>query len=108
MAKDDKTVGGVTSTKGTRGVKGTEAVSEVERVKKTEEVGRVGKVGAAGKRRPTRTMSSAEREELFRIINEEADKMFADSPIPPEEREAVKNAVKMAVDAGLIPEDESD
>ena len=102
MAKKpgDKRVGEISGATQAKGVQSTENISGVEGVKPTGEVGAIQGVSGSGKRRPTRTMTLAEREELFRIIGEEADKV-----LPPKQRELVKNAVKMAVDAGLLPDD---
>jgi hypothetical protein len=101
----DKKVGGVDSTRQTGSVKETGTVSQVGSVKATTGVGGVGGVGAVGKRRPTRTMTLQEREELFRMIDEEAEKMLKNGLLPPEKRAAVQSAVKMAVDAGIADED---
>lgn len=105
----DTKVGGVKSTKGTSEVEGTEAVDSVGVIKSTSGVGGVGRAGAVGsKRRSTRTMTLEEREELFKMINEEADKMFKNSGLSAEKRALVESAVKMAVDSGLIDEDDND
>lgn len=104
--KDKKRIGGVKSTKGPGEVEETGAVGEIQRVSKTEGVGRVGGVGGVGKGRLTRKITMAEREELFRYINEEAEKLLKGGAIPESQRELVKEAVKMAVDSGLIDEDE--
>ena len=64
-----------------------------------------GRVG----RQATRTMSLEEREELFRLIDEEAERMFGSGILTPEKRSIVQQAVKMAVDSGLVEkEHESD
>ena len=102
----DKKVTGVKSTKETSGVEGTEAVSGVADIKATAGVGGVRRTGTVGVR-TTRTMTLAEREELLKLVNEEADKLFADGALPQSRRKAVESAVKMAIDAGLLPEDES-
>lgn len=104
----DKKVGGVKSAKEAADVEGTEAVTGVGGVQATTGVGGVKGAGAVGKRRATRTMTMAEREQLFRMINEEADKMFNEQGIPAKQREVLANAVKMAVDVGIIPEDEEE
>lgn len=104
----DKKVGGVDITRQTGSVKETGTVSQVGSVKATSGVGGVGGVGAIGKRRPTRAMSLQEREELFRMIDEEAEKMLKNGLLPPEKRAAVQSAVKMAVDAGLVDDDSDD
>lgn len=107
MAKDDdKKIGGVKGTKVTTAVEGTELVGSVTGVKATTGVGGVSGAGAVEKRRPTRTMTLAEREELFQMIDEEADKLFGDAGMTSAKRELVKTAVRMAVDAGILPEDD--
>jgi hypothetical protein len=86
------------------GVEKAGGVSEVESVQKAGGVKGVGKAGDS-KRRPTRTMTSQEREKLFGMIKEEAEKLFKDSGLPPEQREIIENAVKIAVDSSLIDEE---
>ena len=103
--KDSK-IGGVKPTTKTTSVEGTESVSGVTGVKPTSAVGAAGGVGSATKRRPTRVMSPAEREELFKIINEEADKLFGPDGLPEHQREVVKSAVKMAVAGGILDEED--
>ncbi len=76
-------VGGVSD------VKGAKAQSEVKRV-----------------RRPTRPMTAAERDHLFKIIHEEADKLFGANGLPESQRHTLENAVKVTVDASIIEEEE--
>ena len=103
----DKKLGGVTSTTEASGIQKTEGIGEVKGIQATTGVGGVGKAGAVGKRRSTRVMSLAEREALMNMIGEEAEKMFADGTLSASNKELVTNAVRMAVDAGLVsPEDE--
>ncbi len=104
----DKKVGGVKSTKETTGVEGTDLVSGVGNVKATTAVGGIGRAGAVGSSRLTRTMSLAEREQLFKMINEEADKLAQEGLLPKAKRQAVESAVKMAIDAGLLPSEDED
>jgi hypothetical protein len=40
------------------------------------------------------------------MIQEEADKLFPVGALPPAQREVVKRAVMMAIDAGIIVKDE--
>lgn len=104
---DDGKIGGIKGPKGTTSVESTDAVGNVGGVKATSSVGAIGRAGSIGQRRGTRTMTLQEREELFKMINEEADKMFKQSGMPPEKQRLVADAVKMAVDSGLI-DDEDD
>lgn len=99
---EKKKIGGVDATERAREVAQTEAVKGVQGIKPTAQVGGISGVTRLGKRGPTRIMSSAERDQLFKMIEEEADKLFGDS----EKAKEVKEAVKMAVDVGLVDEDE--
>ena len=76
------------------------------------------KVGAVGQvtgdqsvqrtsgKRVGRRITLADREQLFRLIEEEADKMFGADKIPEKKRQTVETAAKMAVDSAMITEDE--
>ena len=107
--KKDVKIGGVKRTKGATGVEQTESVGEVKGVKKARSVGGVkgvGKAGAGGGKLP---ITAAERDQLFQMINEEAEKMFEGSSILPEEqKKIVTDAVKMAVDASVIDEEDEE
>lgn len=101
---DDKKIKGVGSTSKAKGVESTEAVGEVGGVKATSAVSGVRRAGAVDGTRLTRNMTLAEREELFRMIDQEADKLFSASGLTPAKRKVVESAVKMAIDAGLLPD----
>lgn len=102
----DKKIGGVKSTTETGAVEGTESVGGVGGVKATAPVSGVKRSGGIGASRLTGSMSAAEREQLFRMITEEADKLAAEGGIPKKRREVVEKAVRMAVEAGIVIEDE--
>lgn len=102
---DDKKVNSVKRTEPTKGVEKAEAISSVTPVKKTERIRGVGGVKGVRQRKSTRLMTSEEREELFRMINEEAEKLFPDGTISKDKREIIAGAVKMAIDSGLVEED---
>ena len=107
MSDDDKikgksSIGGVGKTKG---VKGADEIGEVKKVEKAAGMGQVGKVGDVNTR-GTRVMTPAERTAFFQLIEEEADKLFAGTGMSEEKKTVLKDAVKMAVDAGSIDEDE--
>lgn len=104
--KRDTRISGVTSTERTKSVDQADAVGGVDAVKPAGSVGRVERTGAVRRRGVTRVMSSAEREELFRIVNEEAEKLFSESEMSQEKKKAVASAVKMAIDLGMAGEDE--
>lgn len=109
MSKDrgDKKITGVTSTKGTKTVEGTEQVGAVTGVKATTGIGATQGVGGIQKRGATRTMSLAEREHLFNMVDEEAKKLFGNT-VSPEKRKLVEDAVKMAIDSGLVEDGAAD
>lgn len=107
MGNDDKKkIGGIGSTKQTGGVQKTGGVSEVDEVKKAEAVKGASAAGGVSKRRSTRTMTPSERDALFAMIDEEAEKLFGTSELSEEHKEVARKAVKMAVDAATI-DDES-
>ena len=106
--KDDAKIGGIKSTKQTEDIEGTKRVSDVSGVKSATAIGSIGGAGDSSKRRATRTMTLEEREELFRIVKEEASSLFGKSGIPKEKQSILEDAVKMAIDSGLLEEDESE
>ena len=79
----------------------TTGVKDVKNVAPTEQ-----KASAQRVRRPTRPMTAAEREHLFRLIHEEADKLFGPNGLPEAQRNQVEQAVRMTIDASIIEEDE--
>jgi hypothetical protein len=97
-----KKVGGVKQTTQTEDVEGAESVGTVQ---KASGVGAVGSVSGQG-RKSTRTMTVADREKLFGMVAEEAERLFKKGQIPAEQREVIEEAVKIAIDAGLIDEEE--
>ncbi|NDC37156.1 MAG: hypothetical protein EBZ48_03785 [Proteobacteria bacterium] len=80
-------------------------VGEVSGVQATTGIGGAAQAGGVGRRRPTRTMSLEEREQLFKMVNEEADKIFAQTGMSDSRKRSVTEAVKMAIDSGLMPDD---
>ena len=100
--KGDKKIGGVKSAKVTTGIEGTQQVGEVSKVKKAAQVSAVKGAGAVKGARVDNQLSSADRDQIFDMIGEEAEKLFGKS----KQREVVENAVKMAIDAGIIDEEE--
>jgi len=109
MPKKPGDKGKVTGVKGAgmpEGIERTSAISEVEKAKKTAPVAGVRGLGALGKTRATRIMSSEEREAIFNQIQEEADKLFSKSGMSSKQRQVVETAVKMAVDAAIVDDDQ--
>ena len=101
VVKPTETAGEVT------GAEAVSDVSEVQKVKATSGVtGARGPSGVGGRRRPTKVMSMADRDELFKMVTEEADKLFAGTKISDERKKVIADAVKMAMDTGILPEQE--
>ena len=103
-----KKIGGVKRGGAADQIRKSEAIVGAGQVKKTSGVGAVTGTGAGGKRRPTRLMTLKEREKYFDMVKEEADKLFANSDLSDEQREVIEEAVKMAVDASLVDDEEEE
>lgn len=103
--KPDK-IGGVSGTGKSKAVERTENVDQVEQVKKADSIKGTGAVGRVGGRQATRVMSKSELEEFFKLVDQEAEKLFANSGFSKEHKDVVQQAVKMAVNASTIVEDE--
>lgn len=82
---------------------GTVGVGTVGQVSPATEQQRTARV-----RRPTRPMTSAEREHLFKLIHEEADKMFGPNGLPESQRRTLEGAVKITVDASMVEEENAE
>ncbi len=97
--------GDVKSTEAADQVTGSGEVGAVGAVKGTGGVGSASAAsGSTSKRRATTVMSFAEREQLFQMVTEEATKMFAGTQMSDEKQKLVAEAVKMAIDSGLLDE----
>jgi hypothetical protein len=106
MAKkdDEKKLDKIGGLEKTRRIIDPQAIKGVEQIDATHSVGATQAVGSARKRRPTRLMDLADREELLKIVEEEANKIFAAGTLPESKRSLVTEAVKMALDSGLLDE----
>ena len=104
--KDDTKIGGVKSTKQTQDVDATKRVGDVSGIKSATGISSIGGAGDATKRRATREMSFEEREELFKMVKEEATSLFGKSGISKEKQTILEDAVKMAIDSGLLDSNE--
>ena len=98
----DKKVSGIGKTNNLDQIHKSESIAHVN---KTGKVGAVNAISGTS-RTPTREMSFQEREELLRMVGEEAEKLFSKSKIPASQREAIEMAVKQTIDAALIEEQE--
>lgn len=100
--KDDKSISGVSGSGATKGVKSTSSVSEVDKVKGATAVrgvsGVQGVKGAGG----VSSISFEQREKLFSMVTEEAEKLAAQGFIPKNQRDVVEQAVRMIIDSALV------
>ncbi|MCB0317882.1 MAG: hypothetical protein KDD56_03935 [Bdellovibrionales bacterium] len=90
----------------TKGVKAADEVTDVKKVEQTKKISGVGKVDSVRIRQATRMMTAAERENFFNMIEEEAEKLFAGTGMSEEKKSVIKDAVKMAVDASIVEDEE--
>ncbi len=100
----DKKVGKINPTDVAKEIERAHSVSEVAPVKATKGVQSVSGLSGLSKRGATRVMSLAEREELLRLVSEEAERMFPKGTLPQDKREIIEGAVKMALDSALVEE----
>ena len=92
---------GTSKVQSTQSVKGAEvgAVTNIISTKQTEKAPRT--------RLSTRAMSPEEREMLFQLIDDEANRLFGDKKISESKKRTIQGAVRMTV-AASISEDDSD
>jgi hypothetical protein len=101
--KGSNKIGGIESSKKTQEVKKAESITHVESIKATSGVGSVqGTGGIIANRKSTRIMSAQEREQLLRLVDDEADKLFKSGAIAGSNKELITKAVKMAVDSSIV------
>jgi hypothetical protein len=111
MSKDKKNNGGIDKIKETGASEVVKKISKVDSVDEVAPITKVGGVKQAGGvsgARISREMTTQEREKLFRIVDEEADKLFTGSTsIGAKRKKLVQEAVKMAIDSGLLEKPDS-
>ena len=96
----DRPSQGTSSVQATRTVESAK-VGGVEQVKAAERQSGLGAI-----RRSTRQLSPEQQRELLAMIDEEAEKMFTEQGLPEGKKETVKGAVRMAIEASMIENDE--
>ncbi|HQH26606.1 MAG TPA: hypothetical protein PLP17_04345 [Oligoflexia bacterium] len=92
---------GTSSIQSTRSIESTK-IGEVEQVKAADSRSGVGAV-----RRSTRQLTPEQQQELLAMINEEADRMFDEGTLPRSKKDTVKGAVRMAIEASMVEEEET-
>lgn len=98
------------ATSGAKAVDSTKSV-KTSKIDSSKQVDKTVKNKKASKASTsTRSMTLEDREELFNLVQEEAEKMFKKTNISESKRKTVETAVKMAIDSSLqteeIPEDQ--
>ncbi len=106
---DDKkgkkgSISGVKGSKKTGQIQETGGVENLSSVEKAAGISKVGKALGIGNGKSTGQMSLAEREQILKMVEDEAKQFFKNSGIPKEKQEVIEQAVKMAIDTGLIDE----
>jgi hypothetical protein len=92
----------------------TESVDSLDAVKRVEKVGNVQSVDAASSVGTVarsagvvrHQFSIEDKEKLFQVVEDEAQKLFGSSSLSPEKRQLIEQAVKVAIESGLIQKDE--
>lgn len=92
--------GGPSKVEGTKAVESGKEVQDVGSVQAPAEQAK-----ASRARKATRPMTSAERDHLFQLIQEEASKMFGPNGLPESQRATVEDAVRKTIDASIIDEE---
>lgn len=78
-------------------------IGDVAEVKGAEKKGKTEKIQATGIR-----ITPQQKEEIFRMIDEEADKMFGPGGLPLSKRESVESAVKKTIAASMIEKEDEE
>jgi hypothetical protein len=102
--KDNDGIKRITGTGSTKGVQRTEGVSEVDKIEKTSGIQKVSGVSKVSETSKVSAIRLEQRDKLFSMISEEAQKLAAQGIIPKSQREVVEKAVQMVIDAALIDE----
>ncbi len=112
MSDDKKKDGGIGKVKETSA---SEVVKKITQVATVDEVAPVSKVsgikqaGGVNAARATREMTTQDREKIFKMVDEEADKLFSgSSQLSNKRKKLVQDAVKMAIDSGLLDKADTD
>jgi hypothetical protein len=109
---DDKKIGGIRSTKETRSIEGTgviegsESIGGVTSVKGASSVGSVKGSGQVARASSTKILSAKERDKIFSVIREEADKLVGEGILPSSKKDIAKSAVMMAIDSALVEDED--
>ena len=93
-------------------IDGSKKTNKTSSVESSSEVSSVGKTSGVDKtqksqfRSGTREITPELKEQLLQILETEAEKLLSDGEISNKRKSRVKNALKMAIDAGNVEETE--
>ena len=107
MSKDKKKgVDGIKGTRGSKSIERTKAVADVKGVKKVKKVSKVAAASGITKAQAASAITKANLGKIYSMIEEEASKLFSDATPESEKRLIVEEAVKMAIQAAALEEEE--
>lgn len=101
-------ISGVDGLRGSHQIERLSGVESVEKTQKASAVSAVKRVGAAGRTGSISAITAANREAIYQMLHEEADKLFSKGSLSKDKREVVERAVKMAIDAVIVDEENND
>jgi len=105
--KDSDEIKRVSASDSTKRVKATDSVSEIDKVQGASSVKGVSGVSRVKQASGVSSIRFDQREKLFSIAREEAQKLVAQGIIPQSQREVVERSVQMVIDAALLdPQDD--
>ncbi len=96
-----KKPGEVSSVKAASEVKGVSEVSGVAQISSIGGIGGMSSISSAGTR-----LTSVNQEEVIKTIDSEAEKMFAGKRIPRKRQKTITDALKMAVIAATLRDED--
>lgn len=83
------------------------SITKTEEVKGVSKVGKIEKTGnVSSAKRVTRSITLEEREQIIKMMEEEAEKMFAADVAPRKKKKTVEIAVKMVLEAADLQVEE--
>ena len=103
----NSTVSGVTGTTGAKSIEHLSAVSHVEKTEKTSAISAIKGIDSSVKTHSIGEITSANKEKIFQMLHEEADKLFKTTKITEKKRNVIEKAVQMAIDSAVVDEKES-
>lgn len=101
-------ISGVTGATSTQSIEHLSAVSHVEKTEKTSAISAIKGVDSSTKTHNIGEVTSENKEKIFKMLHEEADKLFRTTKITEQKRNVIEKAVQMAIDSAVVDEKESE